>query len=118
MHAYASKYYDPVKAHEYYERTKKLKGRRTSGMSDEQKKTWSYVKEGVITEKKQKNEEIKKASSAEIETLRSEASETRKRISEKLKSWLSKITEQTSSEKKQLSKTAQLEKERIREAKK
>ena len=24
--AYASKYYDPVKAHEYYEKNKKLKG--------------------------------------------------------------------------------------------
>lgn len=26
---YASPYYDPKKAHEYYERTKKLKGRKT-----------------------------------------------------------------------------------------
>ena len=36
--AYASKYYDPVKAHEYYERTKQLKGRfaRAHPMSKEE----------------------------------------------------------------------------------
>ena len=27
---YASEYYDPVKAHEYYKRTRELKGRRLS----------------------------------------------------------------------------------------
>lgn len=113
MHAYSSQYYDPTKAHDYYERTKKLKGRSTSGMSDEQKKTWNYVKEGVTTEKKQKTEEIQTSSTAEIEGLKSEASSVRERISEKLKSWLEKITGQTSSEKQTLSKTAQQQKEQI-----
>ena len=35
---YASQYYDPVKAHEYYMRNRELKGRRsTSDLNDEGK---------------------------------------------------------------------------------
>ena len=41
---YASPYYDPVKAHEYYERTKKLKGRRTGTLNDKGKEAKAYVK--------------------------------------------------------------------------
>lgn len=37
MH-YASKYYDPQKAHEYYMRTRELKGRSTSTLTDDGKK--------------------------------------------------------------------------------
>lgn len=36
--AYKSKYYDPVKAHEYYEKHKKLKGRRKKSKADEDRK--------------------------------------------------------------------------------
>ena len=40
---YASPYYDPQKAHEYYMRTRELKGRRSATkLSDEGKKVWSY----------------------------------------------------------------------------
>lgn len=41
---YASPYYDPVKAHEYYERTKKLKGRRIGTLNDKGKEAKAYVK--------------------------------------------------------------------------
>jgi len=34
VHAWAASIYDPVKAHEYYERTKKLKGRRRGSTQD------------------------------------------------------------------------------------
>lgn len=59
MH-YASKYYDPVKAHEYYERTKKLKGRSSNSsddrvtLNDEGKKIAAYVKNQINTEKTNK----------------------------------------------------------------
>lgn len=54
---YASPYYDPVKAHEYYERTKKLKGRKsTSGLNESGKKAASYVKQQLDAERKQKVE--------------------------------------------------------------
>lgn len=57
---YASEYYDPVKAHEYYERTKKLKGRTakrasTSTLNDRGKSAAQVVKENV---NKKKTEEI------------------------------------------------------------
>ena len=56
--SYANKYYDPVKAHEYYEKHKKLKGRRsTKGMTDSQKAMAGYVKDKLNTEKKQKIQE-------------------------------------------------------------
>lgn len=45
---YASEYYDPVKAHEYYEAHKKLKGRRsTSDLNEEGKYVAEYLKEQI-----------------------------------------------------------------------
>ena len=42
--AYASKYYDPVKAHEYYEKNKKLKGRSPAKGTDKKKTIRSTIK--------------------------------------------------------------------------
>ena len=60
---YASPYYDPVKAHEYYMRTRELKGRRsTMKLNDEGKKVWAYTKNEISGEKKEKvKEEQEKA---------------------------------------------------------
>lgn len=45
---YASQYYDPVKAHEYYERTKKLKGRRTgTSLNDAGREAKTYVRNRI-----------------------------------------------------------------------
>ena len=45
---YASPYYDPVKAHEYYMRTRELKGRRsTMKLNDEGKNVWAYTKNEI-----------------------------------------------------------------------
>jgi hypothetical protein len=97
MHAYSSQYYDATKAHEYYERNKKLKGRSTSGMSDEQKKTWKYVKERIMTEKKQKTEEIQTSSTSKLKGLRFKTNSVRQRLSGKLRKMINKITSQTNS---------------------
>ena len=48
---YASPYYDPQKAHEYYMRTRELKGRSTTSLNDEGKKIWSYTKNNIKSEK-------------------------------------------------------------------
>lgn len=50
---YASKYYDPVKAHEYYMRTRQLKGRDTKGktLNDEGKKAKTYITKKVREER-------------------------------------------------------------------
>ena len=43
---YASKYYDPVKAHEYYMRTRKLKGRNsTSGLNEKGREAARYIRQ-------------------------------------------------------------------------
>ena len=55
---YASPYYDPVKAHEYYMKHRELKGRNsTDGLNDEGKAAASYVKEQLTTERKANKED-------------------------------------------------------------
>lgn len=52
---YASQYYDPVKAHEYYEKTKKLKGRRSNkGLNEEGIAAAEYMRK-QIDDKHQKD---------------------------------------------------------------
>lgn len=51
---YASPYYDPKKAHEYYERTKKLKGRKTgTSLNDAGKEAKTYVKNQINSKRDQ-----------------------------------------------------------------
>ena len=48
-----NEYYDAEKAHEYYEKHKKLKGRHsTKGFSTRQKEMWMYGKAQLTNEKK------------------------------------------------------------------
>lgn len=85
VHAYASPYYDPVKAHEYYEEHKKLKGNarkiNTGTLNESGKKASLYVKKQLDEEEKAKREETKnktldqiksesKALKSNIESLR------------------------------------------------
>lgn len=68
---YASPYYDPVKAHEYYMKNRELKGRRsTAKLNDEGKKAASYVKERLTTERKQKVQTHKDKTDSTIDSLR------------------------------------------------
>ena len=77
------KYYDPVKAHEYYEKHKKLKGntRSTKGFDTGQKESWAMAKSELaeqhkannkqITEQtKQKKEALTRATKAKIDALK------------------------------------------------
>ena len=69
--AYASKYYDPVKAHEYYMRTRELRKRTsTAGLTDEGKTAAKYVKQQLMEERKAKIQEVKDAMTARIKDLR------------------------------------------------
>ena len=68
---YASPYYDPVKAHEYYIKHRELKGRAsTAGLNDEGKAAASYVKEQLTTERKSKVEANKDDTTNQIDKLR------------------------------------------------
>ena len=62
----ASVDYDPVKAHEYYERTKRLKGRRsTKGFSQIQKEQLAYAKEQLKQQQKHSLQKLKQKSKLE-----------------------------------------------------
>lgn len=67
---YASPYYDPVKAHEYYMRTRELKGensrKSTAGLNDEGKAIAKYVKNQLDTERKGKVEDHNNKTQAQI----------------------------------------------------
>lgn len=68
---YASPYYDPVKAHEYYIKNRELKGRTsTAGLNDEGKVAARYVKEQLMTERKSKVEANKENTTNQIDQLR------------------------------------------------
>ena len=82
---HASKYYDPVKAHEYYLKTRELKGRRSSSnLNAEGKKVWSYTKNEISTAKKNDVQEEKNNHDNQIKELRAKADKTRESISSKL----------------------------------
>lgn len=63
---YASEYYDPVKAHEYYEEHKKLKGR--SSLNEEGRIAADYIKKSLYDERDKKLEERENAHKSEIES--------------------------------------------------
>ena len=102
LYHYASKYYDPQKAHEYYERTKQLKGRKasaqkktnprpTSALNKEGKEVWKVTKDNIITEKKGKVTEAQTNRKNTIASHRASAAATRARITEKLKQLSEKL---------------------------
>lgn len=72
--AYASKYYDPVKAHEYYLKHRKLKGQSerisTKGLNDEGKNAAKYVKEQIQAEKKEYNKQLSEQLKQKIAELK------------------------------------------------
>ena len=122
---YASPYYDPQKAHEYYMRTRELKGRRSATkLSDEGKKVWSYTKNEIKAEKKAKVEGEQEKRKQTITALRERASATREQISARLKELNDALTKRASRKKEaidsdkksdleDIEKTSTAEKERI-----
>lgn len=97
---YASPYYDPVKAHEYYMENRELKGRRsTTNLSDEGKKAWSYTKNEITAEKKEKITAEQEANSKKVAALRENASAMRERISARLKELNEALTEKAAQRK-------------------
>lgn len=100
---YASPYYDPVKAHEYYMRTRELKGRRSvQKLSDEGKKVWAYTKNEIKTEKKAKVDAEKEKQKQTTTDLRERASETRKKISSRLKELNEALTRRAAKKKERI----------------
>lgn len=64
---YASPYYDPQKAHEYYMRTRELKGRSTTSLNDEGRR-FGLIQKIISNLKRQQRS--KKSRKSEIRKLR------------------------------------------------
>jgi hypothetical protein len=112
---YASEYYDPAKAREYYLRTRELKGRRSgSNLKTEKKKqAWAYAKDKITTEKEELLKETGNEFRQDFQILRTEASTKRKQLSEKLSLLLQKATEIRKSDADKISENQKRESERI-----
>lgn len=93
---YASKYYDPVKAREYYLRTRELKGRdKAKDLSAESRQKQSegtaYVRNVISTKKKADLEKASKDTTAKIEAMQKKAEDTRKEITDKFEALIEKL---------------------------
>lgn len=77
---YASPYYDPVKAHEYYMKNRELKGENsrssTAGLNDEGKAVAKYVKNQLDTERKGKVEDHNNQTQAQIDAKKNDMDST------------------------------------------
>jgi len=83
---YSSQYYDPVKAHEYYERTKQLRGRTsTARLNDAGKEAASYVKDRLTGERKNKVDNKRETTNAQINSEKERMQSKIDLLREKLK---------------------------------
>lgn len=99
-HAYSSQYYDPVKAHQYYERTKQLKGRRSASQLGTQSKKdkWGYVKNQIGEAKKSELEQISAQSKADAQKLRGLAASRREELKKKLQALMADATDKAAAD--------------------
>ena len=100
---YASPYYDPAKAHEYYMRNRELKERKsTAKLNDEGKNAAKYVKEQLTKERKSKVEFNKDIMQKKIDTIREQlknmSKEQKSQNKEMFKKQISSLREQNKQE--------------------
>lgn len=88
-HEYASPYYDPAKAHEYYLKNRELKGKRNvSELNKKDKKVWADVKSNITAEKKTATKDAATKHAVEMQQLRISAQKRKEEIQQKIKSVL------------------------------
>lgn len=92
---YASPYYDPEKAHEYYMQNRELKGRKVSakGLNEEGKKAQGYVKEQLRKERESKSEEYQRKTESDLEKKRIEGNTKVARQTNAMKIKIAKLQE-------------------------
>ncbi len=79
--AYASKYYDPQKAHEYYMKHRQLKGRRSkSSLNEAGKEAIDYIKSQLQEERDARKAEIKLQKEKSIKALKSKLEKDRMQL--------------------------------------
>lgn len=82
---YSSQYYDPVKAHEYYEQHKKLKGRTASGLNETGRKAADYVKTEINKERDSRISDEHSKYSKDLKTYMSRANSLVRSLKDKLR---------------------------------
>lgn len=79
--------YDPVKAHQYYLKTRELKGRTGAGLkSKQQKEGWAYVKATVAEKKKNELQTLSFFNKLSMQKIRDDVAARRKELGAKIKS--------------------------------
>lgn len=87
--------YDSAKAHEYYLKNRKLKGRHsTKGMSQTQKERWQYAKAQLKDEHKEKSSDITSMSQLQRQALASENKRRREQMTKQANSMISRLRDQ------------------------
>lgn len=108
---YASEYYDPAKAREYYLRTRELKGQQNASdltvkngkkvnreRTDERKQAWAYAKNQIGENKKADLKAISEERKQIVDHARETSQARREEISNKLSNLLKLLTDQRSSD--------------------
>lgn len=121
---YASPYYDPVKAHEYYEQHKHLKGRPTGRLTDEGKQIWKVTNMNIDQAKKIENDKARLVKLSSVQQFQNTTEEKYKMIKSKLTELLNAIntkyktdtTKNREYEKQQRDKIANALKDNVRKA--
>lgn len=106
---YASQYYDPAKAHEYYLKNRELKGRTTTGMSEEQREAWKVTKSNITSEKKTKIDAAQTERQQQIEATRQRATQMREQIASKLSKLAEKFGSDREAERERIASKIQAE---------
>lgn len=88
-----TRYYDPVKAREYYLRTRELKGRQKGSdlKTDQKRQAWAYSKNEIKEAEKKAQENLRKERDATIDDLREGAKEKVAEIREQMKQLLERV---------------------------
>lgn len=90
---YASKYYDPTKAHEYYEKNKELVGRSARNLTDEGKDIWRTTKSNITESQSRVLKAEQEAHKIKMDGFRESSKAARETISNRLREVLQRISE-------------------------
>lgn len=110
---YASEYYDPAKAHEYYLKNRELKGQRSTsgltikgnrGRSEQRKQAWAYAKNQINEKHKQADKNNSSTRESTIDQAQATAEARREELSTKLKNLIAALTAKQTERSEDLSK--------------
>lgn len=93
-HEYASQYYDPAKAHEYYLKNRELKGRKASDLSRSGKEIWTTVKSNITDQKKAETKNITADHQIALQKMRENAQIRKQEISNRIQAVIASVENQ------------------------